>query len=368
MVYRYGHFIPQHTVRKFPEFATYRGFLKDRQKVASTFLKPTTWEEYCSIVVTEDQCKSGNSTIARRLPRDENERKKYFLKNAYKGHFRETNDMDCSNNANCSGHFINTDCALRSNSEAQMYWNNVPLVSVGPAENGGYSDKQAIEIWNAANATRSHVLISWGQPSVYLGNYAGDWNSSFFRVAFPESTPECREKQLSKPLVCTSDRSQRIGDSPLYRCDYPEEYTEKIISAELKRIYDEAPEEEKSPALDFLNAFRIEDSTMQEIFTEISRIGLKLILYEEGYVDREAVCKWVYDNLENIVKSMIPSGYPRTFVEETNVKLANAAISISCICLVCLICIIFITIKFRNKSAIRFAQLSFLVWMMGGAS
>ena len=45
LVYRDGLFIPKFTVMEHPEFATYNGYVGEhnRQKVASTFLKPTTW-------------------------------------------------------------------------------------------------------------------------------------------------------------------------------------------------------------------------------------------------------------------------------------------------------------------------------------
>ena len=372
MNYRYGHFVPKFTVDSHPEFATYHGFKDEanRQNVASNFLKPFNWKEYCTEIVTEDVCASGNDTVAKRLPATEEEEGLYFLLGEFIGHFNVTNDSDCTNNPECFGHLINNECNARAFSEAQMFWNDISMKSMGPLEpNGGYTDDQMVNIFEAANWTRSNVLFVWSLPSLLVSNFE-DTDASWFRVQFPDPTEACQQKQLSDDLSCTDNELDRVGNS-LHFCDYPVERTVKIISSELKKIHDATSLASKSPALDFLQTFRIKLHTMQEIMDETVRLSHKLQDFDldSTYPDREATCRWIYDNLEQIELELLPIGYPRKIVQQVgtmNQGLSKVAVSFAGLSLCTILCVSILIVTNRSKSAIRQAQVAFLVWMLIG--
>ena len=104
-----------------------------------------------------------NNMLSARYPETDIEKNSYFVEGLYSGHFRMTDDNDCDMNPDtCVGHVVSPTCSWTTYVENQMYWNNISLASAGPKEpNNGYSYSSMIEIWRAANATRSHVLTWW---------------------------------------------------------------------------------------------------------------------------------------------------------------------------------------------------------------
>ena len=363
MLYRHGHFVPEFTVTKNPQFATHYGFIKEnnKPKISSSFLKATTWGDYCSKVHSAAYCSSGDDTAVRN-PQTKQEEESFFIDGLYNGYFRNTTDSFCDeDNQGCYGHFIDSECSSRTRSEAQMYWNDIPMKSRGPGSvNGGYSPQQTIQIWQAANKTKSDVMVVWESPSYVIANFA-DSDASWFRVQFPESTEECVDYQRNNTLKCTTNETERVGDDPLASCDYPIERPIKVISSILKTIYDSSPDAKRSPALDFMNTFKVEIHVMQEILNEMYRIQKVDFMNAE----REAVCKWVYDHLESIELS-VPKGYPREIIRQFNNQLVIAAIIITGFTMFFICIVIVLIYKYRNKRPIRYAQVPFLAWIMIG--
>ncbi len=374
MIFRLGHFVPKFTVDNHPEFATYHGYKGEtnRQNVASNFLKPFNWKQYCFEIATEDICASGNDTVAKRLPANEEEEEMFFLQDVFFGHFNATSDSDCTNNSECFGHFIDIYCDSRSFSEAQMFWNNIPMKSKGPIEpNGAYNDDQFYEIILAANWTKSNVFFIYNTPNMFGSSFI-DSDFSWFRVQFPEPTEACQQIQERRIVKCTDNELDRIGNNLLY-CDYPIERTVKIVSSELKKTHDMSPMTTRSPALDFLQTFRIKFHTMQEIFDEVIRLAIELGKFDDQdgsmYPEKEATCKWLYDHIEEI-ESDLPKGYPRKVLqkEESINKdmIVITAMVCACVSLCVLLCVSTLIGMNRNKSAILQAQRAFLMWMILG--
>ena len=374
ILHRYGNFLPQHTAERHPEFTTYHGFTGEynRQKIASTFLKPTTWKEYCTEVVTEERCASGEDFFATRLPMNEVEEKKYsqieidwetYYHHGFTGYFRATNETNCDQNEQCYGHFVNTICSSFTRSEAQMYFNGIPLVSRGE-HNGGYTSEEAVEIWYAAGFTQSNLMMLWETPS-FMHSYA-QGAASFHRVEFPEpSREDCLQFQLNNPLTCSYNQSERVGDDPLAACDYVLENKYRILSSSLKTAYDSSTIEKKSPALEFLSSFTVEMNTMQDLYDDIIEFYVKGVV-GNGYAEREAVCQWVYENLDHIIGQSIPHGYPRDIVNVGDNSLHKVARILSFVS-ICLTIIAAIMIYlFRKKRAIHYAQPIFMAWVIVG--
>ena len=367
-IHRYGHYIPKFTAEKHPEYTTYHGFKENRQKVAATFLKPTTWIEYCTIVTTKDVCASGNDTTATRLPSEEEEHLYHDWRGGYKGHFRATNDTSCIDNSACFGHYIKIECENdAAHSDAQMYWNGIPLQSVGPYTNGGYDASQILDIWQAASETQSNVLVSWEAPSIFASVFANT-NHAFYRVKFPEPTKGCRDFHLNNTLdQCSSNYTQRVGQNPLVACDSPVEEYFTVVSAALKAQYDSVSIEQKPPALEFVEAFTLKARSMQDMYDHNLELMYLTNGEIEGYSTRETVCRWVYDNLESI-ETAVPNGYPRIFVKVSSQALFITSITFALAALVMTVSAMILAVLYRKHIVIRQAQITFLAWFLAGES
>ena len=68
-----------HTAEKDPTLLTHLGLVgeKNRRKLAETFLSPTTWEDYCSLVSASNCTIADN--VAQRQPQTDAEGKRYFV-------------------------------------------------------------------------------------------------------------------------------------------------------------------------------------------------------------------------------------------------------------------------------------------------
>ena len=173
---------------------------------------------------------------------------------------------------------------------------------------------------------------------------------------------------MTRPFSCSHDFHKRVGTEHLGSCDYPVESSFTLINYVLKSSYDSSSAAKKNPTLDFISAFRIEHYTMQDIFNSIAQIALSEDIeeVEYGYSDREAVCGWIYDRLENIYDHFVPKDYPRRFIVKGFGALGNTAISISIVA-ICMMIYVFISVYVnREQRAIRYAQLEFLSWVLGG--
>ena len=364
-----GYYVPKFTLENNPQYSTFYGYIGEanRQKVVTEFLQPITWKEYCTEVVTEDDCMSGNDAHATRLPLNDEEASDYVSYPDYIGYFRDTtNKTACKNDGECFGNFINDVCEINPLSEPMMYWNNIPLKSKGNhGHNGGYSWYEQKQIGMASYFTKSNVMMLLSEPSSYRSHFVGS-EGEWVRVQFPESNKECRQFQLQSPINCTN-QVDRIGNSQNIPCDFPVKFGYKVISQTLKDAYDSVHDTKKSPALEFLQTFMIDSKSMQNIFDDIANT-IALLWPESdvmGYSEREGACKWLYENIEKI-ESAIPKGYPRGITEHENGILFLVATIVSIVVL----CIVLFTATviyiFRKAHVVRYSQLPFLGWMIGG--
>ena len=343
---RKGFYIPKFTVEQHPEFATYVGFSKEqqRQKVASTFLKPTTWGEYYSEVRTEADCASGKDMSAQRLPLGDDEKNRYFVKGLFEGFFRNTTDTDCTNNSDCFGHFISLSATRE---QYKMDLNNIPMRSLN-----NYSARDVKEIWYAANNTKSDVMILLETPS----------NSEWYELH--KSNVSLLRVKLPNPWECIQNKFFFKNNY----CDFSTTLFTNISSSTLKTMYDSAPVVSKSPAFDFLNSVNYPKHSVQQIYEEQSRISSVVGEIDgQDYSQMFAVCKYVYNNLGSF-ESSFPKGYQRKIEKQSTERLANTATSISIIALFCIMLAVMSIYWHRDKPAIRYAQYAFLIWIMGGMS
>lgn len=156
--------VPRFTAERDPSLSTYLRLSgeKNRHRLAETFKRPTTWKTYCEEVST-DNCATDDG-VASRSPGAEEE-DSMFVEGLYTGHFRATEENDCNNFPNtCNGHVADYPCEWKSFVTQQMHHLDIALRSSGPSLNGGYTYSQLNEIWHAANATKSDVMMLWWTP------------------------------------------------------------------------------------------------------------------------------------------------------------------------------------------------------------
>jgi hypothetical protein len=92
-----------------PNVARFRAM---RRKLADTFLRPTSWHDYCA-EETDDYCETP-TTVAGRPPASEHERQRMFFEGVYTGYFRKTTENDCDNFPDeCTGAIIDYPCGCK---------------------------------------------------------------------------------------------------------------------------------------------------------------------------------------------------------------------------------------------------------------
>lgn len=157
--------VPRFTMERDPTLVSYAGLQgeENRFKLAQTFKRPTTWKQYCDEVSTSE-CSIADD-VATRPPKNEIEDQSMFVEGLYTGHFRATEANNCTAHPfTCTGHITDYPCAWTTKVEQQTYHLNISLKSSGPSLNGGYTFNQLYQIWQAANATKSDVMMMWWRP------------------------------------------------------------------------------------------------------------------------------------------------------------------------------------------------------------
>lgn len=362
-----GWYIPRHTGMRDPTLLTYLGLTgeENRRKLAETFLTPTTWNEYCE-EVSPDNCSTPTNVTARAPIDNETEGVMFFSEGLYTGHFRATAINDCDANPTmCHGHFVDFPCGWSTVFQAQAFHNDIALNTTGDEPFGaGYSYPRMIEIWYAANATKSDVIMHWWQPEALYQLFIGT-DAEFQKVDLPPATLECLQSRIDIDLVrCTGDFVAEQG-SPEGSCDDPDQALMKLISEGLyEEIYDPSiPEARRSPAYDVVTDFNIDGLQLDQIF----KLWLDRSVDRYGFDPRYAVCEWVSNNLDYI-QSFVPRTYPRAMREDddrfdaltwTAMALGIVAVVLTCVCCVA-------AYMKRKKARVRHAQLDFMFLLLAG--
>jgi hypothetical protein len=352
-------YIPAFTAARHPLTVTYLGMEGKREELAGIFKRPTTWADYCH-EVSESNCSQADG-IADWYPSEE-EKGKYFA-SGYIGHFRDTAKNNCTgaeNNNTCTGHIVNAPCSWSTFLEAQAYYNNIPLESDGPSHvNGGYSYGEMLQIWDAANATRSDVIMWWYEPDPAVEAFR-ETDFAFTKVHLPSPSVECRESRVSPEDRCSADPLVRRGAIE-GSCDNIGHTTKKVIASSLRDTTASTPEVDKSPGYSAIRNFNIDD--------------LDLIVILKNYVDngktahaaREAVCEWVHDNVD-LLQQFTPIGYPRQMLDKSDSdrRIAIAAQVIGVIATLYVLVAFALTYKMRKARIFVCAQVQFIFIILFG--
>jgi len=364
---RYSWYIPVWLAEEQSDFMSTYGLKGEemRQTLAETFKRPTNWTYYCN-KVSKNKCEFEDS-VAKRAPADEDEEGKYYDRDFYTGYFRQTDRNNCTlNKSSCTGEFISESCGVTGGgSEQVMHHLNIALKGTGPlGPTGAYSNKACREIWSAANATRSPVIMSWYQPDSFLTKFEGS-QSALTAVLLPTLTATCVAKKTNKEQRCSNVEETRFGQREGV-CDSEYESFKKYIVASLSLDWKKKKDVEQSPAYLFIRDFQLSNLEISDIFRRLleNLDGDKSSFI--GIPARKAVCSWMTENIEEL-KRFVPRTYPRT-IKQTKKKssLMTFALVFGSIDILCLLVTIFLIFVNRNMKVIKSAQINFLGFILAG--
>ena len=196
-----GLYVTKFTVEEDPSLMSYLG-LQDRAKIAQLFPRPLTWDQYCR-GVSISGCNTPDAT-AQRAPQTAEEQDRYHVPGLYRGHFRPTQENDCVLFPDtCTGHVGDFPCAWGSLLQPWIYHFHLPLSSGGTiGSTNAYTNHQIMELWDAANATRSNLMTLWYTPEGLYSKYIGT-PTQMMRISMPPPTQECMEYRVDH-LVATT--------------------------------------------------------------------------------------------------------------------------------------------------------------------
>jgi uncharacterized membrane protein len=350
-------FVPKFTVERDPTLMNYIGLQgeENRRKLAERFKRPTSWKDYCE-EVSATKC-SDEDEVASRPPRTEGEESSMFAEGLYTGHFRSSEKNDCEiNNSTCTGHISDYPCGWNSFIKQQTYHLNIPLESSGPEASGGYSYSQLPQIWAAANATKSDVMMLWWFPDALYTTYLGT-DAEFTPVVLPPPTQSCLDARINVNDRCGDDVALKVGSAE-GSCDNPPQSLQKVIGATLRDLSEDpsVPVELWSPAYEAIMNYQINELQLGEIFDE-----------RKNYVARETTCRWVAENID-LVMSFVPKSYPRVVEKEdiSDSGASIAALAFACLAALMVLVSFYFTVQQRKTRVMYNAQVEFMYLLLGG--
>jgi hypothetical protein len=342
-------FVTQFTSKSDPTIVSYHGLAgdKNRIKLAALFKRPTTFRDFCS-QVSPTNCTIPDSVV-QRPPQDEDELEAYFVPGSYTGHFRDTDANNCTlHPTECTGHFANYPCGWTGHVESLLYHLDIPL------EAPRYSYGQLVQLWHAANATQSHLMMMWWTPEplyqMFLGTHA-----EMQRVLLPAPTQKCVNAYPSAEDECADDFETRVG-SPDAACDHSPISLHKLLSTSLQDIGMATEEAARNPASEFTEHFSLTELQLGEIFE----------LWQTMPTPRDAVCQWAAQNLA-FLKATVPPSYPRSLQIDTNQYFMYGLVTLGSIATLLVVITTGLVHRYRTMASIRHAQLGFLRLLLMGS-
>lgn len=362
-----GLFIPRFTAEKDPNLLSHLGLKgeENRRKLADTFHRPTSWRDYCSLV-SPSRCAEADRTT-QRAPDTDAEGLRYFVEGKYNGYFRRTEKNDCdANPTTCTGELVDYPCGWTSFVEQQVHHLNIALESSGDEPvSGGYSYSAMTEIWAAANATRSDVMMRWWTPEALYQTFLAT-PAEFQIVNMPPATQDCVEARVSMDGRCSAETSDaaRLGEAT-GSCNEPPFSLQRLIVKSLRDSIDDpsVPKETRSPAYEAIKNIQLDELQLGKIFD----YWLKRNSDKYNFDPRDASCRWVVENFD-LLQTFVPKTYPRKVVERepSDGALFYIAVSFAILALAFVVIAAVGTVRYRKKRAVRYAQVQFLYLLLAG--
>eukprot|EP00522_Entomoneis_paludosa_P015756 CAMPEP_0172451532 /NCGR_PEP_ID=MMETSP1065-20121228/9543_1 /TAXON_ID=265537 /ORGANISM="Amphiprora paludosa, Strain CCMP125" /LENGTH=993 /DNA_ID=CAMNT_0013203495 /DNA_START=474 /DNA_END=3455 /DNA_ORIENTATION=- len=361
-----GWVLSKYTARNDSSLLSHLGYRGDenRHKLADLFGRPTKWSDYCTQVAGyQDGNLDCVDDTSERLPRTEEEGGRYFVPGLYRGHFRKTEENNCEKwPDNCTGHFMDYPCGWSSFFIQQVHHLNIGLKSSGDEPySGGYPYDRMVEIFHAANATKSDLVGWWWRPeALYLQFQNTDFELQ--HVSFPPTNHVCVQQRASIAGRCSPNPSEQVGSASGV-CDVPPIPNYKLMSTGLyDLVYDpDIPEGQRSPGYDVVKEFIMDGFQLGEIFDYWnSRDSDKY-----GFDPRDAVCRWAHENFDYLQR-FIPRSYPRVIETKGETALNQIAIAFGCLAVVMTFLAMVVTYRQRQRRVFQYAQVEFVFLLLLG--
>lgn len=394
VVAKLGWFLPKYLAAQDPSLTHWLGLTGEanRRRVAETFKVPTTFGQFCTEIVPHN-C-TVPTLFTSRPPRDDAEATKYYVPGGvFQGYFRMTPENDCdANPTTCVGHIADVPCEWTTFAIPQAYHLNISVASQGPlVPNYGYNYGDLLDIWAAANATQSAVLMYWWYPDPTYQLYLGT-SAEMQAVQLPPPRQECVTSRVTPEQKCSdTPLADRVGD-PRGSCDSEPHSIMKLVVANLfpylngvTQITSSGSNDEeendnaealpsqstkwnpalRSPAYEGIKALSINELHLGEIIDawESKRLD------KWNYDPREAVCEWVVDNLPTI-QTWIPRTYPRAVqmddYDHGKEILFGLAQGFGVFCSLLVLGTAALTYYWRKRPLLVFSQVGFLFILLLG--
>ncbi|CAB9522416.1 Receptor-type guanylate cyclase gcy [Seminavis robusta] len=362
-------FVPQFAAEQDNSLVSWLGLQHDRQKMAETFPTPTNWNDYCQFV-SPTQCQEPDET-AQRPPQSADEEIMYFHQPShgrdFTGYFRITEQNNCTRYPhNCTGHVATYPCGWASYVTQQFHHLDIPLQSTGPTPNRGYSYAQLTQLWAAANATRTPVMMLWWSPEPVFEAYV-DTAAAFTRVLLPHPTQECLDARIDYRTHCNADLAwnETVGD-PAGACDTFPQVLQKGMGTALRDISIgvDIPVAFHNPAYQVVTKYKLSNVQMGKIF----EYWLARTTDKWHYDQRDAVCQFVVENLDWLL-ALVPESYPRVVHErhgDAQKSLSKAALAMAVMAVVLCVGALVLTCLKRATKVMYYLQMEFFGLMCMG--
>ena len=380
------------TITRDPSLVSYLGLQgsegkatpASRRKLAETFKRPVTFAQYCQ-EISSTNCTTPDDTAARppNANTTEEEGSAYFVPNVYTGHFRYTDQNNCTLNPNtCTGFFADFPCGWASFAQQQLYHNGIALESSHPTDEArGYNGKEMRQLYAAANATKSNLMVYWFDIGTLFHTYLGT-DVEPTRIVFPEPTQACLDHRIDPSQRCgfadgSTPQEDLVGD-PLGKCAATTTPLKKVMGTALKDIsYDkDTPEALWSPAYEVIQNFQISSQQLGQIIqqwvirvreqnnqqnneSEIDLSGLLAL--------REVTCEWAVEHLD-LLESFVPESHPRILQGEdvAGSVLFTMALVVGSLGFLLVVLFGVVTVVKRNATALYYAQPQFIALFLLG--
>lgn len=327
--------------------------------MAESFLRPISWIQYCDNI-SETNCLSDDGVASRR-PANEAEENSFFSRGSYAGHFRPGEKNNCERYPlNCTGHIADWPCGWSYSVVQTAHHLNIAVVSDGQDPIGGYTYSQLTQIWDAANATKSNVLMLWWEPDILYQRYLGT-DAEFTKVVLPPPTQRCFNEQV-QGTKCDKSIETRRGESE-GACSFADQVLSSIVSVAVQSMHSELSSELQSPAYEALMNYRISELQIGQILNYWMESGIDNF----GFDPRWATCRWVVENIDRVM-AFVPPSHPRQ-VELIDIRrstLAMTALTLSSVVIAIQVFSGFALILRRNSRAIMHAQEMFIYALLSG--
>lgn len=356
-------YIPQFAAQEDSSLVSVYGLQGEehRHKLASAFRRPTTWLEYCQ-EVSPTRCDE-DDPVAAFYPSTPEQEQHYFHPQFFPGYFRLLPENDCTENpTTCTGYIVGPSCTWSTNVDAQLYWNDVILKPDGPVQpNGGYEYKSMVEIWRAANATGSPVVMWWWKPEALVEEFFGS-PGSFQQILLPEATEVCSQNRVDTEARCSNDIWERRGKQE-GACDQEFHALLRVVALTFQQQAQAEPLDTKSPGYDLVKNLKLTDLELNEML----RRWVDKRVDPYGNDAREAVCSWVVENYDDLLE-FLPPGYPKQIdsVDSYEEGYMIAALVCGILTSLIVIAIAAASYHYRHRRVIVYAQVHVVLVILVG--